>query len=443
MSIIMACKKDRNPVIETIDDPNSTELLTDTLSTKHIEYLDSLQSATVLLDSMLLPNGMTIKEFREYMENNKRTNNRVQAENGPQLIKNKIIMDMLLKGYELNTRSSFVKPDESTSSNPYRPAQPNGIAYGYGNKDYSKRVNPAGPCFEEVYGLDCSGYLQQLVFNAGLTAFPSGTSDIQGSEATWNAMFEKDEKYKDLKMKDFGHLAIKDLQTGDIIVWNGHIGMIGGSGAGSFVLNSNGSAALSCLDPNSGVPDYNCIRKEQEKNRGLGRGPRIVPITDAQSNSWFGKNYRILRITTRIEGNWKILGRCTGSSYDAIDFNIVIKSDLNQNDTDIKYTVSSQGLDYDGTPYSLSIEGVYDSEKNILKGDMTFTFADDTEYRRVDRFEIALKTDDTGFHQTTKVVNNGGCDIDLRFVNLQNENLRTFVPFKNQVKSTGLLSKSI
>src|SRR5690606_1644977 len=137
---------------EVIEDTNANQhFAEDTLSQEQIEFLDELESPPIDFDQIVLPNGMTLDEFNEvYLPNGRTTRSNVEK-SGPQLSKNLIISDMLGEAIRLMTRSRFVKSADPSSK--YRPAQPNGLAYGFNLKDYENRGNPLGLCYEEIFGL--------------------------------------------------------------------------------------------------------------------------------------------------------------------------------------------------------------------------------------------------------------------------------------------------
>ena len=133
---------------------------------------------------------------------------------------------------------------------------------------------------------------------------------------------------------------------------------------------------------------------------------------------WFdkGNTYGVLRVVTDISGNWEVGIRCTGQSYDAIKYKVEFVSSKN----DDNITGSGKGIDYEGTTeVEVKFKGEYQKETNILKGKMVFNFPSVPSQNREDSFSVKLNYDDTGYFDAAKVVDNGGCQIQLKLINLE------------------------
>lgn len=194
-----------------------------------------------------------------------------------------LMADMTIGARALTQQSNYSFPYEG----PMSPAH-TGIAYVYGGKDFSQRSNATawGGCAYNLYGLDCSGFLQH-VFHAGDIDFPEGPAVHQGSAQTIQNALSIYGSTSTLSVQNIGKVDPSEMIAGDIIYWNqlsgssaSHIGFIGERiGGGLVVYQSNGSRATNC-----------------EANYGSSRGARAF---DLSSNYWFGgtAHWHIVRIT--------------------------------------------------------------------------------------------------------------------------------------------------
>lgn len=381
-----------------------------------LQLLDKIPFEDVDIQSIILPNGMTLSEFEAELEGGRTT----ESDDGPQLTKNKIINEMLQRAAFLMDRSRHVKNGEG----PNKPAQPNGLAYGFGNKEYSEREKPVGPIEEEVFGLDCSGFLVECVNNV-LGKLKDGVGNLK-DPGTWNTAIN--EKFKSkcskVEMVDQGKLPFDQLMTGDVIYWYDqevkHIGFIANlPGTTRFLINSNGSAGSSCYKKdknNKTYLDKDCLKAQAEKNRSTARGPRMISMDDAVfTKGYWGNNYSVLRLTTDVNGKWDLYVRCEGQTSAAITADIQITSDKNGEET-IPVSASGTGTDYTGDPISFSITGEYNTITNILKGSISMTFPNNPGDQRVDGFEVKLLKDETPYVAAEIIVPNGGCPVEFKLL---------------------------
>ncbi|OZI05521.1 hypothetical protein BWI93_24975 [Siphonobacter sp. BAB-5385] len=447
--IMSSCKPTADPVAtEVINDPNAEDYNEESLSDEKAERIDELDSPVLDFDNIILPNGMTLKEFKEKYPN--LINGRIKGDetlNGPQLRKNSIISNMLIEAQRLMNRGAFIKQEKEggASDCKYCPAQPNGLAYAYGNKDYSVRKNPKGYAFEEVFGLDCSGFVYNAV-KKGIKNFTAENTTEQKLTSKWNEALKVEKENKKLFVKDLGPLTELNLKAGDIVYWNGHIALVGVGGTNAILFQSNGTSAGSCGDPNKSKESLKCVKNAQEKNRGPKRGPRALSFKEAITPDYFGPQYRVIRILTDISGEWQLLGRCTQQSSDAIDMRITIHPEKDDEVLQTKRKVSAQGkaTDYNGTTLIiLTLEGEYNKETNILKANITLTADGEPDETRIDGFERPLNVDDTGYFPATSILSNGACGISWRLINKSSDNNTGGRKPHNKVLNRSLFKLSI
>lgn len=109
------------------------------------------------------------------------------------------------------------------------------------------------------------------------------------------------------------------------------------------------------------------------------------------------------------EAKYHLGFRCSNHSYDVISFDF----DLN-NKTGNVIDYTTEATDYDGSPMRVHITATYNSSSQTLNGIFDFYFYDDPGQQRKDGFTVSLATDDSGYVDCSKVVDNGGCYAALR-----------------------------
>lgn len=107
--------------------------------------------------------------------------------------------------------------------------------------------------------------------------------------------------------------------------------------------------------------------------------------------------------------------RCSNHSYDVISFNFSLN---NTSGNTIDYTTEAQ--DYNGEPMRVHITAQYNSSSKTLNGIFDFYFYNDPSQQRKDGFSVSLATDDSGYVDCDKVIDNGGCYAALRIYKAAN-----------------------
>ncbi len=352
------------------------------LTEAQVRALDEVPTAEMSFDDLVLQSGEKVSTFTRSRQG---LGEEDAAPSGSQLRRKNIIAQMLASAWALTDRSAWQYSEEGDDA----PAQ-DGLAYSYGSKDPDVRqIPPGGGCQERVHGLDCSGLVRYAATAAGI-ALPLVGSAAQASPATWNAVLPQD---WGLRVDDVTGSA---PESGDIIGWAGHIGIIAKDAAGSLiVLQSNGTAALGCA---------NMCSVECEKNRGPSRGPRKMSL--ASANNVFGSQHKLLRLVVEISGKWDFRLRCAGRENDAATMTVQI-----DNRGGGPFEATGSGTDYNGSALGLALAGTYDAAANKLDGTLSLT----TDSRS-DHFAVRLDNDDTGYFPLTKVIDNGGCSAEARLI---------------------------
>jgi hypothetical protein len=109
------------------------------------------------------------------------------------------------------------------------------------------------------------------------------------------------------------------------------------------------------------------------------------------------------------EAKYHLGFRCSNHDYDVISFDF----DLN-NKTGNVIDYTTEASDYDGSPMRVHITATYNSSSQTLNGIFDFYFYNDPSQQRKDGFSVSLATDDSGYVDCSKVVDNGGCYAALR-----------------------------
>lgn len=115
------------------------------------------------------------------------------------------------------------------------------------------------------------------------------------------------------------------------------------------------------------------------------------------------------------EASYQLGFRCSNHSYDVISFNFSLN---NTSGNTIDYTTEAQ--DYNGEPMRVHITAQYNSSSKTLNGIFDFYFYNDPSQQRKDGFSVSLATDDSGYVDCDKVIDNGGCYAALRIYKAAN-----------------------
>jgi cell wall-associated NlpC family hydrolase len=400
---IHSCKKDKPKNGEVV--AKYTDL---SLSDEEEKFLASLPHTNYTYKDVTLPNGENLDSYirANYPEmlspkkSNKITNaSKVES---AQKTKLKIITDMTYKASLLSARSTYSIADEGTN----QPAQPNGLAYVWGSKDPTVRKtgssSSGGKCSKLLYGLDCSGFIDQLAKSAGLNINfgnnSTGTAVLKNADS-WNTAI-KASGHEKLKMEDYkpGTLAKSQLESGDIIYWSSHIGIIVMVNGEPTVYNSAGNKDLDC-----------------DASSGAKRGPVQIPLKDIETYWGSGfKNWGILRMTIQISGKWTFYMKCQGMTTDL--FNLNLDFPVQDNNT---FTLTKTATDYDGSTNNFTFVFKYDKATNKLSCTYSMDDSQAPGFKREDTFSVQLYTDDTGYinAKNTSMVNGSGCTEAIRLVN--------------------------
>lgn len=296
--MLNTCSKDEIDDI-VIEESFEEAILHEALTEEEDVFWESQESITLSAEDILLPNGLTIAEFKLIDAYKKSTG--VLSEN-PVDLKNRLIQEMGEEAILLTTRSNFNYPALDYDA----PAQ-TGLAYSYGSRNHTIRQNPpipidgSGCASEKIYGLDCSGFVYRLFLKAGIDLNTNaGTwADLQRQPHIISTAIKKayPDHYEYFKVEDLGKIDdLSEFKTGDIIYWREidensfqwrarHIGMVLKRPDGSLAIaQSNGSGYSNC------VANYTSTKK----------GPRFCTLEwsiKPKAQFGFGDNYCIVRIS--------------------------------------------------------------------------------------------------------------------------------------------------
>jgi cell wall-associated NlpC family hydrolase len=402
----ITCKKDtdNDDQARVVD-----EVKIEALTPEQNAFWESQENFQLNSGDIILPNGFNIDEYLLEMDpdfyndwNDKKSVN-TTYDLGPQDSKNLLIAKMTKVALFLTNRNNFIFDKEGDN----KPAQ-NGLSYSYGSRIYHLRqLPPAGKCSDEVYGLDCSGFVYQVFLKAGIYLDLPTYADLQRQPKTIeDAIKAGYPEMTKIKVEDLGKLPTSKFESGDIIYWkneNGeayHIGIVLKDGTGKLgIAQSNGVSNGTC-----------------ENNYGINRGPRFCNIKKAilpVSENGFGDNYGIVRINADISGSWKLYLRCIGTTTDAITFDLAFPT--SETNT---FTINGTGIDYDGSPFDCTGSLQYDNSTNTLSGTLYITKPSVSEFYRYDSFSIKLDRDQTDYFSfTLGESQNAGCIVEGRLVN--------------------------
>ncbi len=378
------------------------------------EWIEQLETTSTPLEELILPNGRSIAVFLEEYKEKYKGGRFAAGTLNPEDQKNILIASMGKVAQFLCNRENF----DFAAEAPDGPAQ-KGLAYSWGQSDYTKRALPPGtpycpkdtPCSFKIYGLDFSGFITNLLREAEDPAAEDVlfqtvsrvNSTTQATEKFWNDLLKQNPKFEKVEMKKKGKLEVGKIEAGDIIHWPGHIAFVFYGQDGKLkMLQSNGKS--SDVNKRNGGPtcedktksDCNCPATESGACKlnysDPKKGVHEVDLTQDKINA-FGKNYEILRLTTKLEGKWTLQLKCDW----AADNDVAVVFEINIPDTqDGKpFTAKGKGTDYDGDDLFVEFVGEYEPVSRKLKGDLRTTSYEGEPNPRLDKFETILPADDT------------------------------------------------
>lgn len=297
---IATCKKDTGNEDSTISNA------TDDLSTEDAEYLDKIEHINYPTYNIMLQNGQSVYDYLNANDPDFLTNMRSKLKSSikpkgeePLDYKMVLIARLLAAGSEFIYRDNFNYKAVSGDAN--APAQ-HGLAYSYGQKDYTIREKPpwsGNNCPQKIYGLDCSGLVYQMAAYSELFFPPNPkaycNADFLSKISNWEQAFKNSKEFKNLSIQAFGQLELSEIETGDIIYWNyPHRGNQVAKHIGIALSTTNGLGAYMSYG-NSGSCEANLSDK---------RGPVQLKLDNRLMKNWFGARtcsnnctWGVLRVT--------------------------------------------------------------------------------------------------------------------------------------------------
>jgi cell wall-associated NlpC family hydrolase len=179
----------------------------------------------------------------------------------------------------------------------------NGLAYVWGGKDHSNKIKPVNyrgknnKCQEELFGLDCSGFIYQIFLKSGFKFFsgnqtnPSNfaSSRFFSNPSEWIAPAKVYcEGYDCLKFERINEPALEDIESGDILFFynsrnrTSHIGICLEKDEQLIFFDSGGNPSKDCRE---------VIKK----------GPRRSILSEGLLDGWKRRKHGIIRIKNSVE----------------------------------------------------------------------------------------------------------------------------------------------
>ncbi len=270
------------------------------LSEEEAAFWDAQEDVVLTSSDIILPNGLSVEEFMQDMDPDfinewSKKSNFTNDNLGPEDSKNLLIAKMNTVALYLTKDSNFVYQGDPDNGIPHQ----NGLAYSYGQRNYKERLRPPSPyttCIEEIYGLDCSGFIYHLFLGAKVDLNLPTWSEKQRKPSVLESAIKTAYPQMDkIIVRDTGKIEPSKFESGDIIYWlkvneKGekvafHIGMV--------LKKKNGDLAIA---QSNGHPKSRC-----QDNYGPKRGPRFVDLRIAikpRSQNGFGDDYGVVRIDT-------------------------------------------------------------------------------------------------------------------------------------------------
>lgn len=202
---------------------------------------------------------------------------------------------------------------------------------------------------------------------------------------------------------------------------------------GTTVFESDASTEVSTYKPSpSNSNETTNFYNVNATGLQSGRTYYAAPLAYWGPFWWYGDK---VEFTT--EGSYHLDFRCVNQSYDVISFDF----NLNTGNV-IDYT--TEGNDYDGSPFRVHITATYDATNQTLNGSFDFYCYDDPGQERIDGFSVSLATNDSGYVNCYKIVDNGGCDAALRiYLNGSKASKKKYAtPISNDNCNIGIFNKN-
>lgn len=206
---------------------------------------------------------------------------------------------------------------------------------------------------------------------------------------------------------------------------------------GTQVYDSDKKTVIGTYYPTPTKTDNKGVKYYNVDIEGLSPGKTYyaAPIASLFNFAWpSGQKHEF---TT--EAKYNLGFRCVGQSYDVINFSF----DLN-NKTGNVIDYTTEATDYDGSPMRVHITATYNSSNQTLNGVFDFYFYDDPSQQRKDGFSVSLATDDSGYVNCSKVIDNGGCYTALRIYKSSSQTARKnyAAPLVNDDCNIGIYNKN-
>ena len=175
--------------------------------------------------------------------------------------------------------------------------------------------------------------------------------------------------------------------------------------SGMAILDSNESLVTTRTDDNTATrPNSLLMHMHSVDGLASGRTYYACPWVKWGALEWFGEKHKFAT-----ESSYNLAFRCTNWDYDVINFSFSLN---NTTGNVINYT--TEATDYNGSQMRVHITAKYNASTQTLDGIFDFFFYDDPGQQRKDGFSVSLVTDDSGYVDCSKVVDNGGCYAALR-----------------------------
>ena len=264
--ITPSCKKDKTSST-TQEEPSTSDAVGDGLSSEENEILEESGGSNEVLKKLRGADGQLLQKTTATP-------------------KEQFINAILREAKALIEQKDYLNHDKVNETMPSHI----GIAYLWGGKEWRRRSFPSKTGSNSihqkyaVYGLDCSGFISYLLNGVGIMVDnkTTNTSNFEGSLRKILKEYKNDNFA--LGLLNLQKIPQEQMKDGDIILWEGHIGIVGKTTDNlTLVFQSNGT----------GTP---VSEQDQAKNLGLKRGVRYCTFNEITSRGFKGNNYKILRI---------------------------------------------------------------------------------------------------------------------------------------------------
>lgn len=181
---------------------------------------------------------------------------------------------------------------------------------------------------------------------------------------------------------------------------------------GTTIFDSDGETEVKSYkpSPSSSSNFYTNVYNVDATGLTAGKTYYAAPFAYWNDFKWYGD---MTEFST--EAGYKVMWRCEGRED-------IWSIDINVNSNTTLLNLPFEAATYNDGWTKRLLVATYNPSTGILTGTVETDFYNNPRERRIDGFSANLNLDDTGYMTNTKVLDNGACYTQIRFVKMNNSN---------------------